>query len=328
MGLSTGQTSRRCTICGIERSNANYTVREMMFGTRKIFTYAECPSCHCLQLADIPEDMSSYYPDNYYSITVDPAKQLANPVTKIVKRIRNTYAVFGKGVFGRIVYGLYPNEMLWPLSRIHLNKSSKILDVGCGAGASLYALRDLGFDKLLGVDPYISHDIVYQNGLKILKKELDEVGREWDVVLFHHSFEHLSHPLSTLQTVSRILARHGLCIIIMPTFPSYAWEVYGIHWVQLDAPRHIIIHSRSSLAFLGAYCGMTLVNVIYNSTAFQFWGSEQYARDIPLTSDVSYWINPAKSIFSRREIKHYANMAVDLNAEGRGDTAIFYLQKD
>jgi len=56
------------------------------------------------------------------------------------------------------------------LSRVKLNKNSKILDIGCGAGNLLLELRELGFIHLVGIDPYIEKDIEYKNGVKILKR--------------------------------------------------------------------------------------------------------------------------------------------------------------
>jgi cyclopropane fatty-acyl-phospholipid synthase-like methyltransferase len=52
---------------------------------------------------------------------------------------------------------------------------SKILDVGCGAGELLLRLAEETFSDLTGLDPLIEGDILYKNGVKILKKELAEL---------------------------------------------------------------------------------------------------------------------------------------------------------
>jgi len=37
------------------------------FGLRDEFRYLECGACRCVQLVDVPADLSKYYPPNYYS---------------------------------------------------------------------------------------------------------------------------------------------------------------------------------------------------------------------------------------------------------------------
>ncbi len=67
--------------------------------------------------------------------------------------------------------------------------------------------------------------------------------------------------------------------------------------------------------------------IAYDSTAFQFWGSEQYVRDIPLSDHRSYYVNPDRSIFTEKQMADYAACAAELNAHSRGDQAVFYLRK-
>ena len=56
-----------CRICGNADGNTAYDVREMMFGTREIFRYFRCAACGCLQIAEVPADLSAYYPPDYCS---------------------------------------------------------------------------------------------------------------------------------------------------------------------------------------------------------------------------------------------------------------------
>ena len=69
-------------------------------------------------------------------------------------------------------------------------------------------------------------------------------------------------------------------------------------------------------------------DVVFDSDEFQFWGSEQYKKDISLKSEKSYSVNPAQSIFSQKQIDQFRKKAVQLNIEARGDQAVFYLKKE
>jgi len=214
------------------------------------------------------------------------------------------------------------------LARIPLTKQSKILDVGCGSGTLLYLLYEAGFSNVLGVDPHIDRDIEYENGLVISRQEIQKVTGLWDLVMFHHSFEHMQNPLQVMQSVSRLLKTGGCCLIRIPVVSSFAWEHYGIHWVQLDAPRHFFLHSLDSLRILARKEKFHIEDIVFDSGGFQFWGSEQYKKGISLRSEKSYDVNPSQSIFNQEQIDRFHGKAVQLNRDARGDQAIFFLKKD
>jgi 2-polyprenyl-3-methyl-5-hydroxy-6-metoxy-1,4-benzoquinol methylase len=297
----------------------------MMFGYRDEFEYLECSKCKCLQIIDIPASMSKYYPLNYHSFApISPQNQLRKRLTKV----RNNYAVSGRGVIGKILYRYFPPYIpLRSLSHFRVDHRARILDVGCGTGMLLNALGDLGFSNLLGVDPFLSADVEYENGVKLLKATIHEMSGEFDVIMFHHAFEHLSDPGPTMKAVHELLPPGGHCIIRIPTVSSYAWQHYGINWVQLDAPRHFYIHSVESVKILADRAGLELSKVVYDSSAFQFWASEQYARDIPLYDSRSYLVSPKTSIFTKDQIAIFEKRAVELNRAELGDQAVFYLRK-
>lgn len=317
----------KCRICNNTEGNETYEVKEMQFGLREKFTYFQCPKCECLQIAEVPSDISKYYPSTYYSFLSSSPEKPQYPIIRPVKNLRNSYAVFGKGIPGRLFYRLFPAGKLRMLSRAGLKKDSSVLDVGCGSGTILYDLKELGFKHLLGVDPYIKEDIEYRNGLKILKKDIHEVDGKWDLIMFHHSFEHIPDPMETMKSVSRLLDQGGVCLIRIPTASSYAWEHYRENWVQLDAPRHFFLHSVKSIELLAGMTDLTLDEVVYDSTEFQFWGSEQYKRDIPLYNPEKQSFGRSSSLFSRKEIAAFRRMATELNQKNQGDACAFFLRK-
>ena len=59
-----------CKICSNKDGNKFYSVREMQFGTRDEFIYCECSNCGCLQLVNPPENLSKYYPPEYFSFKI------------------------------------------------------------------------------------------------------------------------------------------------------------------------------------------------------------------------------------------------------------------
>jgi hypothetical protein len=204
--LNGADAAAKCYVCGNTEDNKHYNVLEMMFGTKEEFDYFECPKCGCLQISKPPKSLSKYYPTDYLC-SAKRAEPSVNGLSMFFRNKSNRQALFKDSFIGKLVNLVYPNG-LKPysiISKVPLDLNSRILDVGCGSGGLLYALRDLGFWNLLGCDPYIKEDLTYNNGLQILKVPIEEVKGDWDLIMFNHSFEHIQNQLETLQTVTKHL---------------------------------------------------------------------------------------------------------------------------
>ena len=158
---------------------------------------------------------------------------------------------------------------------------SAILDVGCGAGKLLHKLRNDGFRDLHGVDPYLPAE-VHEPGLRIVRRQVSEMDGAYDLVMLHHSLEHIPDQVQALREAARLARPTGTVLVRIPVADSWAWRHYGVDWVQLDALRHLYLHTRRSLETVAAAAGLRLARVLHDSEPLQFWGSELYRRDIPL----------------------------------------------
>lgn len=305
----------------------------MMFGTKDKFDYLECAACGTVQIVKIP-DLSLYYPEDYYSFDAFANPNLRMRLGLILARAYHAWkksSLSRRGArivpfiatrldrldleSGLIDMGLGLSSVL----RLDLRPTSRILDVGCGEGKLLSVLSDLGFRSLTGADAFINGDRSYPNGVKIFKRDLENIEGEYDVIMFHHSFEHLPDPGRALRAVREKLAEGGVCLIRIPIV-SYAWEKYGVNWVGLDPPRHLHLFSEKSFRSLTEREGLMVEKAVYDSTSFQFSGSEQYLQNIPLMAK-----RPENSIFTKQQMRQWAREARRLNAAGRGDQAVFYL---
>lgn len=307
-----------CRICNASADHPAYTVREMMLGTGEPFVYFQCERCKCLQIAEIPADMGKYYPRDYYSFSASSRDRTDNPAVQWFRKLRNRCSVSNPGIGSRVIRSLFPNRKLLPLLGLGLDHDSRILDVGCGSGWRLYALREAGFHNTLGIDPFINNDLAYANGLQVLKRTVNEVEGSWDVVMFHHSLEHIPDQAAALRAAAGLLRPGGTCLIRVPVVSSYAWEFYREHWYQIDAPRHFYLHSYESMGLLAEQCGLKLRSTECDSTLDQFRASELYKRGLRSLKEAG---------FSRSQKSEWKRRAAELNREGRGDQAVVYLQK-
>jgi SAM-dependent methyltransferase len=302
--------------------NTTHTAREMMFGTRDEFKYIECAKCGCLFIKEIPEDLSQYYTSGYYSMNLKRIDLLKFYFGALILRFCLPFSQL-RAILSRF-YNISKFEWLLDYT---FKKDLRILDVGCGVGKLLLILRHLGYSQLTGLDPFISQDTFYSNGVSILKKELGDFKGQFDFIMLHHSFEHLPDPFSALQEINRLLCPGGIVLIRMPVSQTYAWKTYGTKWAQMDAPRHLFLYSVESLKILADKTGFKIDKLRFDSSGFQIWGSEQSAKNIALMEKLSYKVSPKKSIFSKKDIRGFDDHARQLNVNNNGDQACFYLIK-
>lgn len=289
----------KCRICGNTKNHQIFKVKEMMFGTKEEFEYFLCQSCNTLQISDIPNDLSKYYPDDYYSFSNHNSFSIKRFLKKAILDYQFTNSNFLGYALSKFFDFDY--DANW-FAFTGVNKDSFILDIGCGQGEFIKLLGDIGYKNVYGADPFIEKEIDYKNGVKIFKNEINEISGEYDLIMLHHSFEHMLNPISTLEEIHRLLKPNAFALIRIPVIDSYAWEKYGINWVQLDAPRHIFLHSKRSMEYLANQTGFQIKAIEYDSNGFQFWASEQYKMGIPLNSPKAYNGKTKGSIFSKSQI--------------------------
>lgn len=328
-----------CRICGAQDTHPTYDVREMMFGTREIFHYFQCAACGCLQIDEMPEDLSRFYPPDYYSFSLKPNPPKRNALYRWLQKQRCRTAIFGHGFKLNALLKPHielPTELFETAGGISTGEvlrkigvkdfSAHFLDVGCGTYSNwLTHLARLGFHNLAGADPFIEAD-QHDGDIQIFKRELYEIKGEFDLITLNHSLEHMPRQLEVLQAVRARLKKGGTCLVRIPISSSYVWEKYGVNWVELDAPRHLYLHSVDSITETGRRAGLELCEIVFDSQPFEFYGSEQYSRNIPLNDPRSLWMNPDSDLFSPQEKADFDAMATKVNADRVAGRAGFYFR--
>lgn len=331
-----------CRICNAVGDHLAFIGREMMFGTREEFEYFQCNECNCLQISEIPKNLSTYYPSNYTAHTVPEATtKVKNWLVSILQKQRCRTALFNKHhKLNRLLKQVidlpialhgHPNDVS-SIGHIIVTAGincfdEPILDVGCGIYSRwLASLEELGFTNLLGIDPLIP---CTQNhgGIRIISSALCDVLGNFSLITLHHSLEHISDQEATLIQIEQHLMPDGVCLIRIPIVPSLVWEKYGTNWVEFDAPRHLYLHSVKSLKLLANKAGLEVFDIQYDTTAFEFYGSEMYARNLPLTDENSPWINRNSSLFTKEEMDGFKILANKVNQIGQAGRATFFLRK-
>jgi SAM-dependent methyltransferase len=274
----------------------------MKYGTRDRFDYWECLSCGCIQIERIPDNIGSYYPDDHYA-----------PSTRFGGLEPWLYRAYYEAP--RIGQLIRPASAFQAIIEAKPKRGARILDVGCGSGKLVQTLRGLGFDAH-GIDPFARTESAY-----VHRSYLHEFAMEgWDLIMFHHSLEHMNQHIDVLRVVKKKLAAGGTCLVRIPV-SNWAWQNYKENWVQLDAPRHFIIHSLQSFRMTCEAAGFCTPHLVFDSEPFQFYASEMYERDIPLTQERSEIARIGSSAIRRMKKR-----SSELNRQQLGDQACFYLK--
>jgi SAM-dependent methyltransferase len=290
-----------CEVCG-ESAGKRHLFREMMFGSREEFEYWECLGCGCLQIAEVPPNLADYYPEGYYSFSMKFSSgkawfyRLHQSFPRLMRRMRP---------LGVDVAGVFATDP---------RRGARILDVGSGSGRLVETLRSVDFDAW-GIDPFLRTEQPH-----LRRSSIEEVEGGWDLIMFHHSLEHMKDHCAVLRRVHDKLASGGRCLVRIPV-ANWAWQQYGRDWVQLDAPRHLVVHTPKSLQIAARSAGFEVIRTIFDSNEFQIVGSELYRRNLPFFRETS----GEDDRRSPQELRRLRARAEQLNREQQGDQAAFVL---
>jgi SAM-dependent methyltransferase len=211
---------------------------------------------------------------------------------------------------------------LAPLNGRIPSRRARIADVGGARGDLLTELRDIGFTELTCIDPFFS-GVFPSTGIHFIRQHLHTVQAKFDVIMYHHSLEHVEDVPGELAAIRSRLTPQGFALLRLPVVPNAAFDRYRENWVQLDPPRHLHIPSRRGLEVAAARAGLFIEDAGDDSWEFQFWASELYLRDIGLYEAAA--AGGARRFFSSAQLRQFRREALALNAEHRGDQAWFIL---
>ena len=146
-----------------------------------------------------------------------------------------------------------------------LTPSSRVLDVGCGAGTFLERIRARYDASVTGVD---FKDLSASPSLRNARfhcglfYDLHLEDQQFDLVTMWHFLEHDYDPPRSLRTARRVLQRNGRLIVEVPRLDSKTFEWFGDRWPGLQAPQHTVLLDRDALLRLVSSAGLEVVDYL------------------------------------------------------------------
>lgn len=263
-----------CDICGELEARTVIETPERRFGLLGTFQVVRCADCGLLRTQPQPADLDTYYPQgDYYSYQTP-----SSPSAMTRARVLDAYGIpsddsrwrgwLARLARSRLLPGLPPGP------------PGEILDVGCGSGAFLLALRQAGWE-CHGIEIDTSAvEAAHAAGLQRVRAgdlpEADYADAQFDAIRFWHVLEHLRSPRAQLTEAFRVLRAGGSLTIGVPHAGSMLFRIARDRWYYLDVPRHLWHFDRRSLTRLAAECGFEVTSVRLVSTGSAIAGTLGY----------------------------------------------------
>lgn len=320
---------KKCRICGNIDRLKFLVAKDYFLGSKDEYTYILCLACNSLSIAEIPENLSELY-NNYYSFSEPQI------FSDIRIKIYN-YILKKSNFFSKICNLLLKKQEDLPiksLQPIKIQNNTKILDVGCGSGSLLHLLYEMGYKNCIGIDPFLKKDIHYANGLNVKKTDFFKLDDQFDVIMFHHVFEHFPNPKEVLKHVYKLLSPNGICVIRIPNVDSYSFYRYKENWFSIHAPFHLVLPSKKGMQTLVDDTGLTLDACIGEQLIEFFFyskGHELGVSDYEMYGNrkfiEKFGLRKIPSLHIKSEFKEAKQRLRQVKKHGLCDWIIYYLKK-
>jgi 2-polyprenyl-3-methyl-5-hydroxy-6-metoxy-1,4-benzoquinol methylase len=132
----------------------------------------------------------------------------------------------------------------------HLPARGAVLEVGCGSGDLLLALRARGAQRVCGVDISASACAVARaRGLDVFCGTLEDFASDerFDLVVMSHVIEHVIDPVRAITRVAELLRPGGTLYVETPNVAALDARLFGARWGLIHYPRHLHLFDRRTL---------------------------------------------------------------------------------
>lgn len=214
-----------CPLCGGAQFRTLFSAPGFDNGDER-FELAECSRCRLVRTQPVLSDdqLAAYYAPTYYG---GGNRKFGGAFESLIRAL-NTHRA--RSILAKV----RPSEDA-------TNSAPRVIDIGCGRGDLLGAMRIVGCE-CHGVERSEFPTDEQTQGIRFYKVNVEDVGFEpdyFDLAVLWHVAEHLPQPLATIREARRILRPGGLLAIAVPNFDSLQAALFRSRWFHLDLPRHL-----------------------------------------------------------------------------------------
>jgi SAM-dependent methyltransferase len=285
---------KRCPLCGSSVADV-YGCRDRLLGLPGEFRFGKCDCDACgagvLIVRPAERALARYYPEDYGPYSHPSKRAQRSLLGRIARRLLLLVPALLADAAVKLEEELRHGD--------GHGRGCRILDVGCADGRHLARDVAAGWDAT-GVDfSAIAVKRARGRGLDVRLGTIfrDDLEREsFDLIRVSHVIEHVPDPIALLRRGRDLLAPGGRLHVCTPNFGSPSASLFGTYWVELDAPRHLILFTPASLRAAAHSAGLVVEQERHEVVPSDFWAS------------LAYWLNERRG----QELSDYRSLKTHL----------------
>lgn len=163
---------------------------------------------------------------------------------------------------------------------LRFKKSGDVLEVGCATGLMLSLLKEKGFSVFGNeISKKTAHE-AQKRGIEVTTtpfEKIDPQKKQYDLIIFNHTLEHLEDPERVLKKVYKMLKKDGLVYIDLPNFDSFSAKTQKCNWPLLLPDEHLWQFTPNAFQIL---LNRQNFEVIFTDKSSGIWDFEDPVREL------------------------------------------------
>ncbi|MDB5251795.1 MAG: class SAM-dependent methyltransferase [Flaviaesturariibacter sp.] len=233
-----------CPVCSSTSIEPRLVVRDHTVSGKE-FAVWQCGDCTLRFTQDVPDatDIGPYYKAESYISHTNTSKGLINNLYQKVRAL----TLKQKASTIAAATGL---------------STGRLLDVGCGTGAFLNAMKKEGW-QVTGLEPDADARRVARELYRVEPLEAsmlqDLPPASFDAITLWHVLEHVHELHGTVAQLRKLLKPGGKLMVAVPNYTSQDEAIYGQNWAAYDVPRHLYHFTPRALTMLMERHGLRVI---------------------------------------------------------------------
>ena len=269
-----------CPVCGSSGHVAYLGLTDFLYGAQGQWDMNQCNNsqCEAYWLVNVPhpDDLWMAY-RNYYTHQSIPTASKESIRSRLRQSlIKRRYGYPGARrpwmrLIDTALTALFPERFESAYyQHFHLpwHPGGRLLEVGCGAGNQLLALKKAGWDvRGVDFDPDAVAAAVSQ-GLDVRLgdvRDMDLADASFEAIVMGHVIEHVYQPVALLRECQRLLTPGGTLVVITPNAASFGHRMFESDWRGLEPPRHLVVFTPKALQLAFNMAGLKTGRTLFSA---------------------------------------------------------------